>query len=89
MLMTVRDLGAAVRHARDQAGLSQQELADRAGVHRQWVTRLETGASPAAEMRKVFDVLAVLGLAVELVPMQSNDDDDENDDPFADLFSRQ
>ena len=88
MLTTVRDLGAAVRHGRVQAGLSQQELADRAGVHRQWVTRLETGASPAAEMRKVFDVLAVLGLAVELVPMRSNDDD-ENDDPFADMFGRQ
>jgi HTH-type transcriptional regulator / antitoxin HipB len=82
MLTTVRDLGAAVRNARDAAGLSQQELADRAGVHRQWVTRLETGASPAAEMRRVFDVLAVLGLGVELVPLQA----DDHDDPFADMF---
>lgn len=88
MLTTVRDLGAAVRHARDQAGLSQQELADRAGVHRQWVTRLETGASPAAAMRKVFDVLAVLGLGVDLVPMQRNDAKD-SDDPFAGLFDPQ
>ena len=50
MLTTVRDLGAAVRAARQEGGLSQQVLADRAGVPRQWVSRLETGSNPGAEL---------------------------------------
>jgi len=83
MLTTVRDVGAAVRAARRSAGLSQQELADRAGVPRQWVSRLETGVNAAAELRKLLDVLAALRLAMELVPAaQPNDEGDS----FASLF---
>lgn len=77
------DLGAAVRHARREAGLSQQALAERAGVPRQWVSRLETGSNPGAELRKVLDVFAALGLALELAPSPVFRDDD---DPFAKLF---
>ncbi len=84
MLVTVRDLGAAVRAARQQAGLSQQALADRAGVPRQWVSRLETGSNPGAELRKVLDVLAALGLTVTLWPSPEPTSLDE--DPFADMF---
>ncbi len=84
MLTTVRDLGAAVRDARQQAGLSQQALANRAGVPRQWVSRLETGSNPGAELRKVLDVLAALGLAVKLGPSPKPSSFD--DDPFADMF---
>lgn len=69
MLTTVRDLGAAVRDARQQAGLSQQAVADRAGVPRQWVSRLETGSNPGAELRKVLDLLAALDLMVVLEPV--------------------
>lgn len=83
MLTTVRDVGAAVRAARRSAGLSQQALADRAGVPRQWVSRLETGSNPAAELRKLLDVLAALGLAVELLPAPASTADG---DPFASLF---
>ena len=67
MLRTVRDLGAAVRRARRETGLSQQALADRAGVSRQWLSRVEAGKGPSAEMGKVLDVLAALGLSVDLV----------------------
>ena len=83
MLTTVRDLGAAVRAARRDAGLSQQVLADRAGVPRQWLSRLETGSNPAAELRKLLDVLAALGLALKLgpAPEPSNEED-----PFAAMF---
>ena len=68
MLTTVRDLGAAVRAARQEGGLSQQVLADR-----------------GAELRKVLDVLAALGLAVELGP--SPESSSLNEDPFADMFA--
>ncbi|WP_229665802.1 helix-turn-helix transcriptional regulator [Ornithinimicrobium pekingense] len=53
MLRTVRDVGAAVRRARREAGLSQHALADRAGVSRQWLSRVEAGKGPSAEIGKV------------------------------------
>lgn len=83
MLTTVRDVGAAVRAARRNAGLSQQVLAERAGVPRQWLSRLETGSNPAAELRKLLDVLAALGLALELRPAPEPSSDE---DPFAAMF---
>ncbi len=82
MLITVGDLGAAVRSARRAARLSQAALAERAGVSRQWLSRLETGSNPGAELRKVLDVLAALGLAVTLGASPRLDEDD----PFAALF---
>lgn len=81
MLTTVRDLGAAVRDARNRAGLSQQAVADRAGVPRQWVSRLETGSNPGAELRKVLDLLAALDLMVVLQPVPQ-----PSGDLFDDLF---
>lgn len=84
MLTTVRDLGAAVRSARRKAGLSQQALADDAGVSRQWLSRFESGKNPSAELRKVLDILTALGLAVELVAVSHPESAAE--DPFASLF---
>ena len=86
MLTTVRDLGAALRAARQASGLSQESLAERAGVSRPWLSRLETGANPGAELRKVLDVLNALGLAVELGSWPSPAEGDDTD-PFADLFA--
>jgi HTH-type transcriptional regulator / antitoxin HipB len=83
MVVTVRDLGAAVRAARRTSGLSQAALAERAGVGRQWLSRLETGSNPGAELRKVLDVLAAVGLAVTLAPPPTTHADV---DPFADMF---
>lgn len=56
---TVRTLGVAIRDARRGAGLTQQQLADRSGVTRQWVIQLELGkANPTFEnLRAVCDVL--------------------------------
>ncbi|EWT01444.1 XRE family transcriptional regulator [Intrasporangium oryzae NRRL B-24470] len=64
---TVSDLGGALRRARVDAGLTQEELAERVGVGRQWVTLLERGrANPRWEnLRVAFDVLGVT-LHVEL-----------------------
>ena len=84
MLTTVKDLGAAVREARRAGGLSQEALAQRAGVGRQWLSRLETGSNPGAELRMVLDVLAALDLAVKLGPSPRLSFET---DPFADLFS--
>ncbi len=37
-------LASAVRQLRTERGLSQEELANRAGVHLTWVGRVESGA---------------------------------------------
>jgi len=64
---TVRDLGAAVREARSHQGLTQAELARRAGVSRDWLVRLEQG-HPRLEVQLVLDVLAAAGLALATGP---------------------
>lgn len=61
---TPAQLGAAIRGARQQAGLTQAELAERAGVSRRWLLMLENGKAPGAELAKVMRTLEVLGLGM-------------------------
>lgn len=65
---TARQLGAAVRAARERAGLSQRELAARAGVERQWLVLLETGRVANPMLGNVFKTLAALELQLEVAP---------------------
>lgn len=54
-------LGREIRLAREAAGLTQEELADRAGVHRTYVSLLERDKkSPTIAM--LFRLCAALGL---------------------------
>jgi transcriptional regulator with XRE-family HTH domain len=44
-------LGAAIKNLRTAAGISQEELADRASIHRTYVSQLERGLkSPTIQM---------------------------------------
>ena len=55
-------LGEYLRAAREQAGISQRQLASRAGINNSYLARLESGAndSPAAELlQRIADVLEV------------------------------
>ncbi|MGL5810299.1 MAG: helix-turn-helix domain-containing protein [Nocardioides sp.] len=70
---TVRELGVAVRSARQEQGMTQADLATRLGVGRDWIVRLEKG-HPRLEAQRVLDALAVLGLVVELRPRTAADD---------------
>lgn len=54
-------LGAVVRDARRSRHLTQQELAQRSGVSRGWLVRLEAG-HPTAEPATVLRVLRALDL---------------------------
>ncbi len=74
---TARNLGAAVRDARRRQGLTQQQLAQRAGVSREWLVRLEQGHA-RLELQLVLNTLAAAGLA-----LQVSDDDRAADDPAA------
>lgn len=52
-------LGSLVRQTRIELGWSQGELADRAGVSRAWVARLESGHR-RAELEQILRLLAAL-----------------------------
>lgn len=58
------ELGALVRSSRVHRGLSQQELALRAGLTREWLGRLEAGA-PRLEMSKVLLAMNALDIRIE------------------------
>lgn len=55
------DIGTLIRQMRQEASLTQQELADRVGTTRQWVIRMEQGHRTPT-MNTVLIALAVLGL---------------------------
>ena len=59
------DVGALVADAREQRGLTQQQLADLSGVTRDWLNRFERGAHTAT-LHRVFWVLDALGLVMDI-----------------------
>lgn len=62
---TPASLGAAIKHYREQAGLTQAELAEKAGIHRSYLSELETGAE-TEQLRRIFRVLRQLGVRMTL-----------------------
>ena len=61
------DLGLAIRDQRRRLGLSQAELARKAGVGRQWVVAIERGKS-RAELGLVLRTLSALDLRLAIQP---------------------
>ncbi len=64
-IQTTKALGAAIRQARLDAGMSQATLAAKAGVSRPWLSQLETGKR-TTELGLVLTVLGALGLAIDI-----------------------
>jgi putative transcriptional regulator len=60
----LRDLGQRLRQARLRSNLSQQQLADRAGLNRTTVSEYERGASTST--LTLVQVLRALGMLEEL-----------------------
>lgn len=69
VVRTINDAANAIRGRRVEFGLSQSELARRAGVSRKWVNEFEAG-KPSAELHLVMRVLDAVGLrlAIESTP---------------------
>ena len=80
IIANAEQLGALLRRARTDKGMTQAELASVAHVSRQWVIAAEAGA-PTARLDLVLDVLRVVGLVVDVVP-------DEPDDAIDTILSR-
>lgn len=62
------ELGAAVREARREIGVTQEVLAAGAGVGVRFVVELEAG-KPTVQLDRVLQVLAALDLHLELTPL--------------------
>jgi HTH-type transcriptional regulator/antitoxin HipB len=67
---SILDLSALVRGRRQALGLSQEELADRANVSRQWISAFERGR-PGAEMRLILRLLEALELRLSVDPLDA------------------
>src|SRR5918911_4222159 len=66
--------GELVREARKRAGLTQRELAERAGVSQPAIARLESGrTSPSLEQVERLMRLAGFDLLVEVAPRDDSD----------------
>jgi HTH-type transcriptional regulator / antitoxin HipB len=66
-IRSIHDLATAIRGRRTDLGMSQAELAKRAGVSRKWIYEFEAG-KPTAEFGLLLRVLDALGLGIELTP---------------------
>lgn len=64
---SARDVGAAIRAARRAKGVSQAQLAERAGVGRQWLVAVEKGHH-RAELGKVAALLSALDIRLAFGP---------------------
>lgn len=66
LAMTIRpeELGIAVREARVSHAWTQDELAERVGASREWVSRLERGRSERMEVGMVFLAMDELGFTL-------------------------
>lgn len=64
-VISISDLAALVRDVRKRRGWTQAELAERAGVSREWIIGLEK-AKPSVEAVLVFRTLRALNLSLTI-----------------------
>ena len=76
-MQTVLELGEAVAVRRRSLGLKQGEVAARAGITQEVLSRLERGKSAEFGSRKLLAVLAVLGMELQLTEMGASGSLDE------------
>lgn len=68
-IASARDLGLAVRQARQDRGQTQAELAAAAGVSRRWLSGLEAGKA-TAEFGLILRTLDALELGLDAFPVE-------------------
>ena len=68
-MLALDDLAKAVAERRKGLGLTQQELARRAGVSRLLVARLETGRLPEIGTKKLIRILNAAGLDLRVTSL--------------------
>lgn len=64
-LYSATSIGPAIRHYREEAGLTQSELAEMAGINRTYLSNLEQGQE-TEQLRRVLRLLKLLGVRATL-----------------------
>jgi HTH-type transcriptional regulator / antitoxin HipB len=64
-IYSAESLGQAIRHYRRARGLTQAELANRAGLNRTYLSALEQGQE-TEQLKRLLRVLRLLGVRVTL-----------------------
>ncbi|MGO8862076.1 MAG: helix-turn-helix transcriptional regulator [Acidimicrobiales bacterium] len=62
---SAESLGQAIRHYRREAGLTQADLADQAGLNRTYLSALEQGQE-TEQLKRLLRVLRLLGVRMTL-----------------------
>lgn len=65
IIRTMHDLRSLVRGRRAELGLSQAEVAQRAGVSRKWLSEFERGTVAGVPLPLVLRLLAALGISLD------------------------
>lgn len=60
------DLGPALREVRLAEGITQSDLAEAAGVGRQWLNAFEAGDKPSARLDMILRIIDILDVSVTL-----------------------
>lgn len=71
--MSPQKIGKIICEERKRQGLTQEELARKAGVTRQTLSKIERGGLPMVSMVHFFRILMALGLEVEVKPEKKRD----------------
>jgi DNA-binding XRE family transcriptional regulator len=71
LALNALDVGAQIRAGRQNQAWSQQELADKMGVSRQWVVSAEKGA-PTAQLHLILSALRWVGYVVDMIPEETD-----------------
>lgn len=66
-MQTLLEMGEAVAARRRSLGLKQGEVAVRAGISQEMLSRFERGKSAEFGSRKLLAVLAVLGMELQVI----------------------
>lgn len=69
--MTLVEVGRLLKHARREAGLSQQQLAQPLGMSRATVSAIEGGRCEEIGFQKLLALLEVVGLTITVGPRKS------------------
>lgn len=64
-LYSAASIGPAIRHYRKQAGLTQAQLAEMAGINRTYLSELEQGKE-SEQLRRILRLLKLLGVRATL-----------------------
>ncbi|MEZ2417481.1 helix-turn-helix domain-containing protein [Luteibacter sp. RCC_6_2] len=70
-MQVINELGEAVAVKRRLLGLKQGEVAARAGLTQETLSRFERGRAPEFGSRKLLAVLAVLGMELQFIDTEA------------------